>query len=52
MKLIKNAELDWKPIVKEILFSYTENTPGCFIEEKESMLVWNYEEVDNEFGIW
>ncbi len=32
--------------------SYTEKTDGAFIEEKESMIVWNYKDTDPEFGNW
>jgi trehalose 6-phosphate synthase/phosphatase len=32
--------------------SYTEKTDGAFMEEKESMIVWNYKDTDPEFGNW
>lgn len=32
--------------------SYTEKTDGAFVEEKESMIVWNYKDTDPEFGNW
>ena len=32
--------------------SYTEKTDGAFIEEKETMIVWNYKDTDPEFGNW
>ena len=32
--------------------SYTEKTDGALIEEKESMIVWNYQDADPEFGNW
>lgn len=32
--------------------SYTEKTDGAYIEEKESMIVWNYKDTDPEFGNW
>jgi trehalose-6-phosphatase len=38
--------------VKDIMQSYTEKTDGAFIEEKESMIVWNYRDTDPEFGNW
>jgi len=31
---------------------YTEKTDGAVIEEKESMIVWNYRNTDPEFGNW
>ncbi len=38
--------------VKSIMNSYTEKTDGAMVEEKQSMIVWNYKETDNEFGNW
>lgn len=32
--------------------TYTEKTDGPFIEQKESMIVWNYRDTDAEFGNW
>lgn len=32
--------------------SYTEKTDGAYIEEKESMIAWNYHDTDPEFGNW
>lgn len=42
----------WMESVKDIMQSYTEKTDGAFIEEKESMIVWNYRDTDQEFGNW
>lgn len=42
----------WIESVKEIMQSYTEKTDVAFIEEKESMIVWNYKDSDPEFGNW
>ena len=42
----------WIESVKDIMQSYTEKTDGAFIEEKESMIVWNYKDTDPEFGNW
>lgn len=32
--------------------SYTEKTDGAFIDERETMVSWNYSELDPEFGKW
>lgn len=32
--------------------SYTEKTDGAFIEERDTMIVWNYTDADPEFGNW
>ena len=42
----------WIESVKDIMQSYTEKTDGAFIEEKQSMIVWNYKDTDPEFGNW
>lgn len=31
---------------------YSEKTDGAFIEEKESMIVWNYKDSDHDLGKW
>ena len=32
--------------------TYTEKTDGPFIEQRESMILWNYRDTDAEFGNW
>jgi hypothetical protein len=31
---------------------YTDSTPGSFIEDKRTSLVWHYRKADPEFGAW
>jgi len=42
-------------IVPHLLYSlahreYTERTDGSYIEDKESSIVWHYEQADPEYG--
>ncbi|MCJ7830078.1 MAG: bifunctional alpha,alpha-trehalose-phosphate synthase (UDP-forming)/trehalose-phosphatase [Desulfobacterales bacterium] len=46
------TDLSWKELVADILQHYTEQTPGTFMEEKTSSLVWHYRNADPEFGGW
>jgi len=32
--------------------SHTEKTDGAFIEEKDTIIAWNYQDMDPEFGNW
>ncbi|MFO7974113.1 MAG: trehalose-phosphatase [Candidatus Hydrogenedentota bacterium] len=50
--LNESADFSWKPRVMEILRDYEGETPGSFIEEKRSALVWHYRKSDPEFGSW
>ncbi len=42
----------WKEELLEILRSYERTTPGSFVEEKKTSLVWHYRNTDPEFGTW
>ncbi len=48
--LSETADLSWKPKVREILEHFAGSTPGSFVEEKISSLVWHYRRSDPEFG--
>ncbi len=50
--LNESADFSWKPAVMEILRDHEGETPGSFIEEKRSALVWHYRKSDPEFGSW
>ncbi len=43
---------DWKEQVRPILRLATGATPGSFVEEKRTSLVWHYRASDPEFGAW
>ncbi|RNL55713.1 bifunctional alpha,alpha-trehalose-phosphate synthase (UDP-forming)/trehalose-phosphatase [Pedobacter jejuensis] len=40
----------WKQEMKSILETYTDRTPGSFIEEKSYSLVWHYRKADEGLG--
>jgi trehalose 6-phosphate synthase/phosphatase len=40
----------WKQEVKTVLDTYTDRTPGSFIEEKSYSLVWHYRKVEKGLG--
>jgi len=40
----------WKQEMKAILETYTDRTPGSFIEEKSYSLVWHYRKADEGLG--
>jgi trehalose 6-phosphate synthase/phosphatase len=40
----------WKNEVKAVLDTYTDRTPGSFIEDKTYSLVWHYRKVDKGLG--
>jgi len=40
----------WKQEVKLVLDTYTDRTPGSFIEEKSYSLVWHYRKVEEGLG--
>lgn len=42
----------WKARVLEIMRHYEGSTPGSFVEEKQSAIVWHYRQSDPEFGKW
>ncbi len=41
---------DWKQVVMPILQLYSDRAPGCFVEEKESSLVWHYRRANPEMA--
>ena len=45
-----NINSNWKPIIRPILESYVDRTPGTFIEEKNYSLVWHYRKAEPEQG--
>lgn len=44
------ADCSWKQIAEPVMKLYTETTDGSTIEEKETALVWCYEDADPDFG--
>lgn len=50
----RQTELDlrWRDDVRPVLDLHAQSTPGCFVEEKGTSLVWHYRRADPEFGKW
>jgi trehalose 6-phosphate synthase/phosphatase len=47
---LKHKRNDWSDIVKPLLESYVDRTPGSFIEEKSFSLVWHFRKSDVDLG--
>ncbi len=43
---------DWFAIVKPIMESYAQMTPGALVEEKTAALAWHFRRCDPDFGQW
>jgi trehalose 6-phosphate synthase/phosphatase len=46
----KNIVMDWKDKILPYLEHYVKATPGSFIEEKRSSIVWHYRKSEPELG--
>lgn len=46
----KGANKEWIQHLLPILETFTDNTPGTFIEHKKNSLVWHYRRADPELG--
>jgi trehalose 6-phosphate synthase/phosphatase len=42
----------WKDEIRDLLRPYEQSTPGSWIEEKRTSLVWHFRKTDPEFGTW
>lgn len=42
----------WKDEIRDLLRLYEQSTPGSWIEEKRTSLVWHHRKTDPEFGTW
>lgn len=49
-KLISLSNKVWFNSVYEVMRTYTENVDGAVVEERESTLVWNYKNAEEEHG--
>lgn len=47
---IPEVECCWKEIAEPVMQLYTETTDGSVIEDKETSMVWSYEDADPDFG--
>ncbi|HWE93493.1 MAG TPA: bifunctional alpha,alpha-trehalose-phosphate synthase (UDP-forming)/trehalose-phosphatase [Tepidisphaeraceae bacterium] len=51
-QLDRNLSYAWKDDVLKALRAYEDSTPGTFVENKRTSLVWHYRRADPEFGKW
>jgi trehalose 6-phosphate synthase/phosphatase len=49
-QLDRNVSYAWKRELRRVLELYEASTPGTWIEEKRTGLVWHYRQADPEFG--
>ncbi|WP_423126588.1 bifunctional alpha,alpha-trehalose-phosphate synthase (UDP-forming)/trehalose-phosphatase [Gaoshiqia sp. Z1-71] len=49
-KMTDNISSAWKPVIRPILETFVDRTPGTFIEEKNYSLVWHYRKAEPEQG--
>ncbi|KAK2997475.1 hypothetical protein RJ639_022140 [Escallonia herrerae] len=49
-RCVPAVECGWKQIAEPVMKLYTETTDGSTIEEKETAMVWCYEDADPDFG--
>jgi len=48
----RDVRYGWKDEIRELLRLYEQSTPGSWIEEKRTSLVWHFRRTDPEFGTW
>ena len=48
----RDVSYAWKDEIRELLRLYEQSTPGSWVEEKRTSLVWHHRKTDPEFGIW
>ena len=50
--LFPEIDTSWKKGVLEIFEYYSDRTPGSYIEQKETSIVWHFGFADRTFGKW
>jgi trehalose 6-phosphate synthase/phosphatase len=51
-RLDLNVSYGWKGEITHVLRGYERSTPGSFVEEKQTGVVWHYRKSDMQFGEW
>ncbi len=49
-QMTDNINGNWKPLIRPLLETFVDRTPGTFIEEKNYSLVWHYRKAELEQG--
>ncbi len=47
----KQLSHNWKKIIRPVIESYVDQTPGSYLEEMNNVLSWHYERTDPDHGI-
>ena len=48
----RDVSYGWKDDIRDVLRLYEQSTPGSWVEEKRTSLVWHFRNTDPEFGRW
>jgi trehalose 6-phosphate synthase/phosphatase len=48
----RDVSYAWKDEIRDLLKLYEQSTPGSWVEEKRTSLVWHHRKTDPEFGTW
>ena len=48
----RDVRYAWKDEIRDLVRLYEQSTPGSWLEEKRTSLVWHYRKTDPEFGTW
>ena len=48
----RDVSYAWKDEIRDLLQLYANSTPGSWVEEKRTSLVWHHRKTDPEFGTW
>jgi trehalose 6-phosphate synthase/phosphatase len=51
-QLDRSVSYAWKEPIARVLQLHEQSTPGSFLEDKRTSLVWHYRKADPEFGEW
>jgi len=46
----KQLSIDWKKVIRPVIESYVDRTPGSYLEEMNNVLSWRYEKTDPDHG--
>ena len=47
---LESPKTDWKEIIRPVMESFIDRTPGSFIEEKQYSLAWHYRKADADLA--